>query len=529
MQCECKMSWDYNKGLHEPGNGGWAWLAHGLFLLLAVFLIVVGLCDPQINPISTPTPVDAVAITPAAAPLPSTPQAPPLDFLKLVTAPQKPDFDGMVAARTIRALVVRSKTFYFLDGAVQRGLSYDALIAFEKFVNQQLNTKTLQLSVHFIPVSRDQLLPALQAGYGDIAAANITITPQRLQKVDFSKPMKTNVREVLVTSVTDKPGLTLEDLSGRTVHTRLSSSYYQSLLALNDSFASAGKKPLTIVTVDEHIEDEELLEMVNAGLISAIVVDSHKAEFWVQIFAGIAVHKDIVLREGAQVAWAIRKNSPVLEGMVNAFLKNNSEGTLLGNIRLRRYLKETRYVKNALSSPEMKKFNATALLFQKYAERYDFDWLMVMSQAYQESRLDQAARSKAGAVGIMQIKPSTAADKNVNIADIDKLENNIHAGIKYLRFIRDRYFAGEAMTELDKTLFSFAAYNAGPARITRLRNRAAKQGLDPNIWFDNVEVIAAKRVGREPVQYVSNIYKYWIAYRLSREHLDGVAALTASM
>ncbi len=497
-------------------------LGLGLFLLLAVFLIVVGLRDPQSNPVdSSPLDVEEVGIATRA------PKAPSLDFLNLVTAPRKLDFDGMVAARTIRALVVRSKTFYFLDGAVQRGLSYDSLTAFETFINKQLGTKTLQLNVHFIPVTRDQLLPALRAGYGDIAAANITITPERLLTVDFSTPMKSNVSEVLVTNTADDPSLSLADLSGRSVHTRLSSSYYQSLLALNESFKLEGNKPVTIIAVDEHIEDEDLLEMVNAGLIPAIVIDSHKAAFWAQIFTGITVHKNIVLREDAQVAWAIRKNSPVLEGMVNAFLKKNSEGTLLGNILLRRYLKETRYVVNSLSSPEMKKFNATALLFKKYAERYNFDWLMVMSQAYQESRLDQGARSKAGAVGIMQIKPSTAADKNVNIADIFTLENNIHAGIKYLRFIRDRYFESEPMDELNKTLFSFAAYNVGPGRIIRLRSRTAKEGLDPNIWFDNVEVIAARQIGREPVQYVSNIYKYWIAYRLSREHLDGVAGLTA--
>jgi hypothetical protein len=159
----------------------------------------------------------------------------------------------------------------------------------------------------------------------------------------------------------------------------------------------------------------------------------------------------------------------------------------------------------------------------QYIVRYGFDWLMVMSQAYQESRLDHSARNKSGAIGIMQIKASTAADKNVNIADITNLENNIHAGIKYLRFIRDRYFEPEAMDDLNKTLFSFAAYNAGPSRITRLRKQAASEGLNPDIWFDNVEVIAARRIGIETVQYVSNIYKYWVAYRLSREQLAAAA------
>jgi membrane-bound lytic murein transglycosylase MltF len=499
-----------------------------LFLLLAIFLIAVGLYNPEPAPDNS---VAAPASTPGTESVPAQPIAEPaavsLEFLELVTTAQSLDFDAMVEARTIRALVVRSKTFYFLDGAVQRGLSYDALMAFEKFINKQLGNKTLKLRVHFIPVARDQLIPALEAGYGDIASANITITPERLLGVDFSMPMKSNVREVLVTGNLADKQLTLEQMSGRSVHTRLSSSYFESLQALNKTLTAQGKPPVKIVAVDEHLEDEDLLEMVNAGLIPAIVIDSHKAEFWRQIFADIVVHNDVVLRDNAEVAWAIRKQSPVLLGMVNGFLRKNREGTLLGNILLQRYLKETRYVDKSLSTPEMQKFNATAHLFKEYADRYDFDWLLVMSQAYQESRLDQSARSNAGAVGIMQIKPSTAADKNVAIADISELENNIHAGIKYLRFIRNRYFEAEPMDELNKTLFSFAAYNAGPARIARLRKQTASAGLDPNIWFDNVELITARHVGREPVQYVSNIYKYWIAYRLSREHFNEVADLVA--
>jgi membrane-bound lytic murein transglycosylase MltF len=140
-----------------------------------------------------------------------------------------------------------------------------------------------------------------------------------------------------------------------------------------------------------------------------------------------------------------------------------------------------------------------------------------MAQGYQESRLDQSTRSSAGAVGVMQLLPSTASDKNVGITEIENIENNIHAGAKYMRFIRDRYFSDSNMSPTDQTMFSFAAYNAGPARVTKLRKEAAELGLDPDVWFQNVEVIAAKRIGRETVQYVSNIYKYWVAYKLTLE------------
>ena len=501
-------------------------IGYAIILAIGVLLVAVGLFyrDGAGNDDTPKTAtvgeqeVDSAASSSGGgdATVPPARPARSLDYLAQVTQKEPRAFAEMREKKIIRALVTHSKTFYFFDGATQRGLSYDSLVAFEKFLNKELKTKTIKIRVVFIPVTRDQLLPALKAGYGDLAVANLTITPERAESVDFSLPVLRDVREVVVTGSTVEPMGSPEQLSGQTVHTRLSSSYYQSLLALNSTLEASGKAPVKIVAVDEHLEDEDLLEMVNAGVIPAIVMDSHKARFWEQVLDEITVHYDAVVRTGGDIGWAMRRGSPELKTLVDKFLRKNREGTLLGNI-----------LRNNLATPEMEKFHETAHLFQKYAARYDFDWLMVMSQAYQESRLDHSARSHTGAVGIMQMLPSTAADKNVGIPDISELEDNIHAGNKYLRFIRDRYFENEPMTDLDKTLFSFAAYNAGPAKVARLRREAERQGLDPNVWFDNVEVIAAKRIGRETVQYVSNIYKYWVAYRLSREALKASLAQAA--
>jgi len=162
-------------------------------------------------------------------------------------------------------------------------------------------------------------------------------------------------------------------------------------------------------------------------------------------------------------------------------------------------------------------FRKTIDLFKNYAGQYGFDYLMITAQAYQESQIDQNKTSPDGAIGVMQVLPSTAADKNVNISNIHELENNIHAGTKYLRFISDRYFADDSIDPQNRLLLSFASYNAGPVKIVRLRKEAEEQGLDPNKWFQNVELVAAKRIGRETVHYVSNIYKYWIAYSMVLE------------
>jgi membrane-bound lytic murein transglycosylase MltF len=425
------------------------------------------------------------------------------------------DFGGMAERKIIRVLVVQNKMLYFLDQGRHRGVNVDLFNEFEKFINTKLKTGTIKIKVVFLPVQRDQLFTALTEGRGDIAASNLTITKNRTKNVDFSIPLLTRVKEILVTGPDQPLMKSIEDLAGQEIHLRPSSSYYQHVIELNKTFTKKGLKPIRIVAASAFLEDSDLLEMVNAGLIPMVIVDDHMARFWVQIFEKITAYPDIAVNTGGEIAWAFRKNSPQLSAVVNEFLKTAKKGTLLGNIIFTRYLKDNRWARNSLSPEEIKKFQEVVDLFKTYSERYGFDYLMTAALAYQESQLDQSRKSHVGAVGIMQLMPATAADKNVGIPDIKNLENNIHAGHKYLRFIQDRYFDDPQIDTLNRYLFSFAAYNAGPAKVNRLRKEARENGLDPNVWFQNVEIIAAKRIGRETVQYVSNIYKYYIAYKLS--------------
>ena len=429
------------------------------------------------------------------------------------------DFDGMAERQVLRVLVVHNKMLYFLDQGRLRGVNVDLFNEFEKFINQKLKTGTIKIKVVFLPVQRDQLFTALAEGRGDIAASYLTITGSRKEVVDFSTPLLTGVKEILVTGPNLPVMKSIEDLAGQELHLRKSSSYYQHVVELNETFKKKGLAPIRVVAASEFMEDSDLLEMVNAGLIPMIIVDDHKARFWGQIFEKITLYPDIAVNTGGEIAWAFRKNSPQLAAVVNEFLHTAKKGTLLGNILFKRYLKENKWARNSLSPEEIKKFQVVVDLFKTYSDRYGFDYLMTAALAYQESRLDHNQRSHVGAVGIMQLLPTTAADKNVGIPDINELEKNIHAGHKYLRFLQDRYFNDPQIDTLNRYLFSFAAYNAGPAKVNRLRKEAKENGLDPNIWFQNVEMIAAKRIGRETVQYVSNIYKYYISYKLSLEKI----------
>jgi membrane-bound lytic murein transglycosylase MltF len=425
------------------------------------------------------------------------------------------DFDGMVERRQVRVLVVPNKMLYFIDQARHRGVNVDMFAEFEKFINSKIKTGTRKIRVIFIPTSRDKLLPMLADGRGDIAAANLTITAERQKLVDFSDPFLTDVKEILVTGPNAPAVNTIEDLAGKQLHLRASSSYHAHVLGLNQAFKDKGLEPVKIEAASELFEDSDLLEMVNAGLLPMAIVDDHKARFWGDVFDKIKLHPEIAVHKGGSIAWAFRKNSPKLAEVVNEFVKGHKKGTLLGNVIFKRYLKDNKWARNALNPEEMKKFQAVVDLFKKYAGQYDFDYLMTGALAYQESQLDHSKRSHVGAIGIMQVLPSTAADKNVGIPEIEELEKNIHAGHKYLRFVQDRYFSDPGIDTLNRYLFSFAAYNAGPGKVSSLRKEAQKEGLDPNVWFHNVEVIAAKRIGRETVQYVSNIYKYYISYKLA--------------
>jgi membrane-bound lytic murein transglycosylase MltF len=417
------------------------------------------------------------------------------------------DFNEMVNRKYIRVLVPYSKTFYFIDNGTQRGATYELVKAFEEQINQELKTRHLKFHVVFIPTPRDRLIPGLVEGLGDIAAANLTITDERIKMVDFGDPLGTGIAEILVTTP-DAPEIkSIADLGGREIHVRKSSSYYESLVQANIRLKSDGKARIKIVEANENLEDEDLLEMLDAGLIPMTVIDSHKGEFWIQIFENIRLHPAIKFRKDVGIAWAFRKNSPELKKVINRFVKGHKKGTLMGNMLFNRYLKDTKYVKNNLVGEDRERLKKAVPFFQKYAKMYDFDALMLAALAYQESTIDQDMKSHVGAVGVMQILPTTARDKNVDIPDINKIESNIHAGTKYLRFIADRYFADPGINPLNQTLLTFAAYNAGPAKIFKLRAEAESLNLDPNIWFKNVEIVAANRIGRETVQYVSNIFK----------------------
>ncbi len=441
---------------------------------------------------------------------------PVLEKIKVFTG----DLDGMVERRVVRVLTVYSVGRYFLDGPRERGLVKEISDQFEKHLNQSLKTGNKPVHVVVIPVARDQLIPALLSGKGDIINASLSITASREQQIDFSLPVTKPVDEILVTGPSAPAVSGIDDLAGATLYVRQSSSYRESLDALNRQFAENGREAIRIESVSELLEDDDLVEMVNAGLLPWAVVDDYKLAWWRDVFTDIVPREDIVLRSGTRFAWGLRPNSPQLKKVVDEFVAGHREGTLLGNILRNRYIRDFDWAGNAMEEQALDRLSELEALFEKYGDKYDVEPLMLAAQGYQESKLDQSARNRSGAIGIMQIKRSTALDLNVNVKGIEKVEPNIHAGAKYLAFLRDRYFSDPGIDKLNRNLLALAAYNMGPARMIKLRRQAADLGYDPNLWFDNVELAAAKYVSHEPVTYVANIFKYYGAYSINMAQIE---------
>jgi membrane-bound lytic murein transglycosylase MltF len=510
--------------LPPSGMGRLPALAAGLVLLAVVasglvagFGLGLGLFRPGTEPdivaapvpetIAEPSPPPAMAATaPAEAPLPA-PLAP------VANARHTGDLDVLLRTGSIRVLTAYSRTDFFVDRGETGGFAHAYMLAFEGHLRRLTRGKAPVMPVvHFVPVSRDRLIPALLAGEGDIAAASLTVTPERARLVDFSAPYLDAVKEVVVTGPASRKLARVEDLAGRTLLLRPSSSYWASALALNERFRREGRPELRLQTADEHLEDEDLLEMLNAGLIELAVVDDHKARLWARVLRRIEVHEDMALRERGQIAFAVRKDSPALKAALDGFVREHRKGTLFGNLAYAKFLAATDRLLDNGGKTERKRFLDLLGLFRIYGERYAFDPLLLAAQGFQESRLDQKARSPRGAIGIMQVLPATARDPNVDIPDVRLPADNIHAAAKYMRFVLDTYFPGARFDDFNRAMFAFAAYNAGPAKVAKLRRIAASRGLDPDRWFGHVELVAAERIGRETVQYVSNILKYYTVY-----------------
>jgi membrane-bound lytic murein transglycosylase MltF len=433
------------------------------------------------------------------------------------------DFDKMLERRMIRVYAPFSRSLNFTDKGRERGIAVELVRDWERYLNIKY-AKTLgkrPLTIYVMAATRDKLLPGVEYGLADVAIGNLTVTEERLGQVDFvpGDEGRRTISEVIVTGPKSPRLESIDDLAGKRIHVRKASSYFESLQALNERFKREDKPEIQLVLVPDSLEDEDMMQMLDAGLIQLMVVDDWKAHMWSLVLPRLEVRSDLVLRANAKTGWAIRKDSPKLQAEIGDFFRNWAMKQGVADYRMSSYMKRVKELKDPTAGAEYKRFREILALFEKYGSKYNFDPLMLAAQGYQESQLNQNARSAAGAIGVMQLMPATGAQ--MKVGDIRVTEANIHAAAKYMDHLMARYFADAELTEGNRTLFAFASYNCGPGNMAKARRDADRRNLDPNKWFNNVEIVIAQQIGIETTTYVRNIYKYYMAYKLT---LDAQAA-----
>ncbi len=445
-------------------------------------------------------------------------QTPDTSIHNRVLYPFTGDLDQLRERRVIRVLVSFTKTNFFSTPKGFRGIEHDLLRAYEQYLNRGPRKQRYQTHLTFIPVPFSQILTKLEKGYGDIAAAGLTVTPAKQLLVDFTKPYITNVDKILVSHKNAPQVNNIEDLAGKKIAVVAKSSQVIYLQLINLALGMQGLQPIEVYQANPLLELEDLLKLVNEGIYDFTVIDDHIASIWQNLLPNIQLHHHIVFQNNTNIAWAIQKDLPKLKKSLNGFIHNKAQpGRLLGNMVYTRYFENYFWLKKPLTHNLLKDNKCLQHYFEFYGEFYDINWLLIAALAYQESRFKQHKKSHAGAVGIMQIKPTTASYKNVDVADIHILENNIHAGVRYLAFLKENYFASDNYTAEEQINFALAAYNAGPSRVLGLKREAKRRGLNPYIWFYNVEIIARERIGHETVNYVADIQKMKLFLQASKK------------
>jgi len=471
-------------------------IARAVFLtLIAVFMAGTSFADEDLTEKGLPLVAPETLLAPALA------------------KPWHGDLAGMEKRGLIRLLTPPSQTNFFLDGPIPHGVTYERAMEFRHWLDKHLKDRGAKIDVVVVAVPADKLYELLRKGYGDIAAADNAQRPGNPTGLELAEPFVAGVKTLVVTGPKAEPVKTLADLSGMAVAVPNGPGGDEAFAALNAALDKLGQPPASREEVDPVLEPEDVLEMVSTGIYDVTLADAPLVKLWSQALNGLTMHEDLAVRTDGVIAWTLRKDSPHLKRLVDTYAKDTRLGTWLGNQLVHRYLHSGLPLKEMSRHDELRRMQGLTPIFQHFADAYDLDWVMLMAQGYQESHLDQHAKSNVGAVGIMQLMPATAKAPPIEIDDIEKVEGNIEAGAKYMAYLKKQYFADLAHDPANQHFFALAAYNAGPGAIHHQRQVAHRYGLDPDRWFGQVERVVGRHISQQPVVYVRNIYQYYLAYQ----------------
>lgn len=434
-------------------------------------------------------------------------------FMETFFTKRTGDLPEMLKIHQIRVLVAPSRSTYFLDDTGQpRGLDYELLKGWEKMLNAKRSKGEPPVSLIFIPAIPSEVADGLREGRGDVAGLSL-ITPSREQEFAYTTPVFDNVQEVVVTRKGGYSLSRLEDLSGKEVYVIKGGAQMEGLETLNKQLRKQRLPKVKIVEAEPYVNHEALLEMLQAGIIPAVVVPDAFARLWSKVFKDLVIHEEIPVTSEVKAAWGVRKkNQKLLDSLnqaITSVLKNNKRAFEEG---FNQYFRNTRWITNPFAEGSK---STLVSHFEKEAAAFGLDWLQLMAQGFQESGLNPDARSPSGAVGIMQILPSTA--EWLGISNYMETGGNIRTGAKYMSMQMESFAKEPGVSPEDRFFFALAAYNAGPGRLGKYRKRARELGYNPDRWFGEVERVALRSGNLETTMYVRNIVNYTMAYKNAYE------------
>ncbi|MFC3607019.1 MltF family protein [Stutzerimonas tarimensis] len=429
-------------------------------------------------------------------------------------APSVRDLAEIRRSGELRVLINQSRNSSGEVKGEAIGVEYVRLRAFVQHLNAQAPDGA-SISLKLIPRAKDQLLGALLRGEGDLVA------PGELLEASGVAPSRAVVAQVplvLVTRQGTRVYQSLEQLSGRSVALAPGSAAGPRLARLNNELMARKKAPIVIEWVDPSLAVEDVLDMVQAGIYPATLVEQSIAERWAKVLPKLRIERQVSLGEPRDMHWFFRREASMLQASADRFLRDYRSPANLDAAfeRVYRRLYKVHYPLDVVGRQRLEKVRPT---LQRFAEEMSFDWLGLAALAFKESTLNPAARGASGAVGLMQVMPRTAA--GVGVSNIHQLDNNVLASTRYLDSIRRQFFASPRFNERERMAFTLAAYNLGPQRVQALRAEARRRGLNPNQWFFQVERVAMETMGMGVVSYVNSVNKYHLAYDRERYLLEG--------
>jgi len=375
------------------------------------------------------------------------------------------DLPNMRMRKILRVITYQSPTNYYFDGGQLKGFEYDLVNKFAESQNMRVDM--------VLAKSHQEMQELLLQGKGDIIAASLPLHSIENEKISFTDAYNHSA-PVIVGRGSDDKVVDIRDLEGRRIIMSPESPYWSLLKRIQEQGIN-----FEIVVSDKGLNTNSTLYMVSKGMYDLTIMDSH--QFKAENSEALKVKALFALSEPVPTVWAVRSSDTLLQSAANEFVSENYRHKFY-NALYARYFKWPK-VKSSTIFASAEPLSPYDQIIKQYAEKYDFDWRLIVAQMYQESRFDPEAVSYAGAEGLMQIMPKTAED--LKTKDVYDPKSSIQSGVKYLGMLRDQ-FEHELLLE-DKTWFSLASYNAGFNRIKYARLLATEMGLDKNKWFDNVE------------------------------------------